>query len=180
MTLKDMKEKVLKLLEEYNSSSTNYTTDIDISNKLNVSINSKMFELARYKKIPAVEKIEVVENQEFNLYEDLDYFYQLDKIKGIKYEKDLMIITFLETGTAKIYYYKLPKRITADTDDSYKFELTEDVLEIMEYGVLSDILKNDSAAQFGKVWENAYENAKRMLDPRDSIGSISIKGGIDI
>lgn len=179
MTLKEIKEKVLKILEEYNSTETNYTEDPDIALKLNVIINKKNFELARYKKIPAIEIMTVIENQELDLY-DLDNFFQLNNIKGVDYEKNLNFITFLGNGTAKIYYFKLPKPITSTTDDTYKFEQKNDVLEVMLDGVVADILKNDQAAQYGQIYENSYRGMLQMFDPRDSNGTITIKGGLDI
>ena len=52
MTLKEMKRKVLALIEELNPDSDLLTDDPDIATKINEVINQVMFELARMKKIP--------------------------------------------------------------------------------------------------------------------------------
>ena len=59
MTLKEMKKKVLALIEEINPSSTLLTDDPDIAAKINDVTNQIMFELARIKKIPKYVEIPV-------------------------------------------------------------------------------------------------------------------------
>ena len=59
MTLKEMKKKVLGLIEEYSPSAEKYTDDPDIATKLNDVINQIAYELARLKKIPDYVEIEV-------------------------------------------------------------------------------------------------------------------------
>lgn len=179
MTLEEMKKKTLNLIEEISENNTNLTEDIDIANKINDVINQIMFELCRYKKLPAYERMEVIENEELELT-DLDNFYQLKSIQGVYYEQLGNTIIFLETGTATIIYYKFPKRITKKNEQNYKFELTDDVLEIMPYGIAADLLKSDVSSQYGKIYENRYQELKQMLDPRYEMGSITIEGGIDI
>lgn len=178
MTLEEMKKKTLRLIEEI-SNNTNLTEDLDIANKINDVINQVMFELCRYKKLPAYEKIEVTKNEELEVT-DLDNFYQLKSIQGVSYELLGNTIIFLETGIATIQYYKFPKRITEKNEQNYKFELTDDVLEIMPYGIAADLLKSDVSNQYGKIYESRYQELKQMLDPRYNTGSITIEGGIDI
>lgn len=179
MTLEEIKKKTLKLIEEISENNSNLTEDIDIANKINDVINQIMFELCRYKKIPAFEKMQVVKNQELELSE-LENFYQLKIIQGPEYEKLGNTIIFLEEGIAIIQYYKFPKRITEKNKDNYKFELTDDVLEIMPYGIAADLLKSDVSSQYGKIYANRYEELKQMLDPRYENGSITIEGGLNI
>ncbi len=174
-----MKLRVLSLIEEISPENEALTDDVDIKAKINYVIDMKSNELARIKKIAVSETLKVKENQEINLYEDLDDFYQLGAIKGIDYEMFENIVTFKETGTAKINYYKYPKRITADTDDKkYKFEHSADVLEIMPLGIAADLLKSDVSSQYGRIYEDAYQNALRMLDMKVSSSTMKIKGGI--
>ena len=53
MTLKEMKQKVLGLIEELNPNSELLTDDPDIATKINDVINQVIFELVRMKKLPA-------------------------------------------------------------------------------------------------------------------------------
>ena len=59
MQLKELKKKVLRLIEEYDSNSELLTSDPDISAKINDVINQVIFELARIKKIPKYFEMEV-------------------------------------------------------------------------------------------------------------------------
>lgn len=179
MTLKEMKQRVLSLIEEIDNNHELLTDDVDIQNKINFVIDAKNHELARIKKIPAIEHVDVKEDQEFNLKDDLDNFYKLNSISGVKYEMFDNFITFKEDGIAIIKYYKYPKIINAETKDSeYKFETTEDVLEIMPLGIAADLLKNDVSAQYGQLYANAYKEALNMLDIKVGNGHIRIVGGI--
>ena len=179
MTLNDMKLRVLSLIEEINPESEYLTDDIDIQAKINYVIDTKNHELARIKKIAATEKMTVAEDEEKNLYEELSDFYKLKNIIGVKYDLFDNIVTFQENGEAKIQYYKYPKLINTETPDTYKFELSRDVLEIMPYGIAADLLKSDVSAQYGKIYADAYNQALQMLDTRTSEGSIEIVGGIN-
>ncbi len=180
MTLMEMKIKVLKLIEEINSNSDLLTDDPDIAEKINVVINLVQNELARIKKIPAMEEIEVKEEQVEEMSELLDDFYQLNLIKNIKHNIYNSTIEFLESGAARIYYYKYPKQITDETDEnSYKFELSQDALEIMPYGVAGDLLKSDPSTSYGQIYSNRYEQLKQQLDPRSHTGNIYFDTGDD-
>lgn len=180
MTLTEMKKKVLKLIEEINSSSQYLTDDPDIAAKINEVINQVQNELARIKKITAREEI-VVDTEEQDEYDfkDIDKnMFQLNIIRGVEYSVIGETIIFNESGTAKIFYYKYPKQITEDVDaDKFKFDLSTDALEIMPYGVAADLLKSDISAQYGRVYAERYEQMLQRLDPRYHTGSIYIDGG---
>lgn len=181
MILKEMKEKTLRLIEEINSESEYLTDDPDIAEKINDVINQIMYELARIKRIPAYDTIEMKENEEIELQNELKNFYQLETIKDIDYEIFNTLVIPKETGTARVFYYKYPKRISKDTSDTdYKFELSDDVLEIMPYGVAADLLKSDVSNQYGSIYAKRYEELKQGLDPRYSQATYTIEGGIDI
>ena len=85
MTLKEMKLRVLSLIEEVNPDSDYLTDDIDIQAKINYVIDSKSHELARIKKLAASETIKVKADEEIDLYKDLKRFYKLKSISGVSY-----------------------------------------------------------------------------------------------
>lgn len=185
MTLAEMKYKVLRLIEETNEGST-YTDDPDIQLKLNDVINQVMYELARMKKIPAREVVNVDDTYittnglEYDLF-DIENFYQLDNARfendGKEEELDINMnfIKMPGEGTLTIYYYKYPTRITDDTDDdSYVFELSGDVLEILPYGAAADILKSDVSNSYGQIYQQRYETMLQRLDSRYNTGSVYI------
>ena len=178
MTLAEMKKKTLRLIEEINESSTYLTDDPDISAKINDVINQIQFELARLKKIPAKMEYEV---DDYKIFEMTDEMYQVFKITGCNtfdiIGKEIIFPDDYE-GTVSIYYYKYPDRITATTSNNYTFELTDDVLEIMPYGVAGDLLKSDVSNAYGNVYSQRYETMKQQLDSRYNMGFIEIGEGI--
>lgn len=187
MTLEEMKKKVTRLIEEVSTSDTKITDDPDIEAKLNDVINQIMFELARMKKIPDYVEIEAQENDLIrfsDITELTDYeVYQLDVIRGLEYELKAngTIVKALENGTAEIDYFRYPTRIMDDTvDTEYVFELSDDALEIMPYGVAADLLKSDVSNAYGNIYAQRYQQMKQELDPRYTMGSISFEGGINV
>lgn len=186
MTLKEMKTKVLALVEELNKESAYLTDDPDISAKINSVINQIQFELARMKKLAGYIEIPVEEGQLLT-FEDIEkasgyVVYQLDIVRGVNYELKAQgtIIKVLESGVAEIDYYKYPETITDKTKDSYEFELSQDALEIMPYGIASDLLKSDVSANYGEVYTQRYETMLNRLDYRYSMPRITIEGGVNL
>ncbi len=186
MTLLEMKKKVLQLIEEIDTSQTSLTSDPDIATKINSVINQVQFEVARIKKIPAVSEEEVTASEIFEL-DMLDNFYQLRLIRfqdasgnAAGFEIIDNMVLFSTDGNAKIFYYKFPKTITDTTTDDYKFELAKDALEVIPYGVAADLLKSDVSTEYGAIYSQRYETMLQRLDPRYSVGSISVEGGVDI
>lgn len=186
MTLKEMKKKVLQLIEEIDESDEELTNDPDIAAKLNSVINQVQFELARMKKITANVTKEVKANEMFDLCTIKD-FYQLMHLRIVSNDKEETdyelfdnILIPEEDGTALILYYRYPEAITDETPDTYEFELSQDALEIMPYGVAADLLKSDVSTNYGAVYSQRYETMLQRLDPRYSMGTISISGGVDI
>lgn len=187
MKLKEMKVKALSLIEELNPKSEFLTDDPDISAKVNHVISQVQNELARIKKILATTTEEVTSDEVFDL-NTLDQFYQLKSLRfkntydeDSTYEVIDNMVVFAENGTATIFYYKYPEMITDTTKDSYEFELSQDVLEIMPYGVAADLLKSDVSTNYGKIYAERYESMLQRLDPRYSTGgSIIVEGGVDI
>lgn len=182
MTLGEMKKNVYRLIEEYMPSAQDYTDDSDFKNKINPVINQIMFDLCKYKKIHTKVDLTVTEGQSIDLYNNnsIPRFCQLNKIKGVDYTQDEQFITFEEAGTATIYYYKNPEVITDSTADTYNFELKDEMLAIMPYGVAGDLLGSDPANQYGRIFMNRYKELLQLVDPRISSGIIKIEGGIDV
>ena len=182
MTLKEMKQNILSLIEEIDDKEKSLTKDPDIAAKLNSVINHIQYELSRIKKIPAYKELDVTEGQLIT-FEDIDTeyeIYQLDIVKGIKYEYKAQgtVIKCLEDGKAEIEYFRYPAMIKSTTADSTEIELSADVLEIMPYGVAADLLKSDVSNAYGNVYANRYEQLKQQIDIRYNTGSIKFVEGV--
>ena len=187
MTLGEMKKKVLSLIEELNPLSEYLTDDPDIQAKINEVINSVMFELARFKKIPKYVEIPVSEGDvlEFaDIERAVGYeIYQIDIITGVRYvpKASGTVMKMLETGTAEINLFVYPERIADNTKNkAYEFELSADVLEVMPYGIAGDLLKSDVSTEYGAVYSNRYNDMLTRLDHRYQMPTMYIDGGIDV
>lgn len=187
MTLGEMKKKVLGLIEELNPDSELLTDDPDISTKINDVVNQILFELARIKKIPQYVEISVTYGEKIDfaaIEKECGYeVFQVARICGVAYEEkcDGTLYKMLESGTAEIECYVYPERITEKTKDrGYEFEVSNDVLEIMPYGVAADLLKSDVSTEYGKVYAQRYAEMLQRLDPRYRMPSFTIEGGVAI
>lgn len=187
MTLFEMKKKVLGLIEELNSESDVLTDDPDIETKINDVINQTLFELSRMKKIPKYTEFEVSEGDLIDFEkiekESGSQVYQISLVEGVAYEFKAQgtIIKVLESGTVGIDFFIYPERITEKTNEKgYEFELSDDALEIMPYGVAGDLLKSDVSTEYGSIYSTRYETMKQHLDPRYIMASVTVEGGVDI
>jgi hypothetical protein len=183
MTLLEMDKKVLALIEELNPDSEFLTDDPDIAAKKRYVTNQIMYELARQKKIPKYAEVEVAAGQLLT-FEDIEaavgyVVYQLGTVCGVNHvpKANGTVLKILESGTAEIDCFVYPERITENTKDSYEFELSEDVLEIMPYGIAGDLLKSDVSAEYGSIYSTRYETMLNRLDPRYQMTSVYIEGG---
>lgn len=187
MTLKEMRCKYLSLIEELNPDSDQLTGDQDIAAKQNEVVNQKMFEMARMKKIARYIETPVAKGQLLT-FADISKelgsdVYQVGTICGINFDSKAngTVFKILEDGTAGIDCFIYPKRITDDTDpEAYTFELSQDALEILPYGIAADLLKSDVSAEYGKIYQDAYLDMVQRLDPRYQMPSIYIEGGVNI
>lgn len=187
MTLLEMKKKVLGLIEELNPDSELLTDDPDIATKINDVINQIMFELVRIKKIGKYVEMEVTKG-DLITFEDIEKesgyeVYQIALLAGVPFSAKAngTIFKILESGTAEIDFFAYPERITEKTKDkAYEFELSNDVLEIMPYGVAADLLKSDVSAEYGSVYATRYETMLQRLDPRYQTTYITIEGGYNV
>jgi hypothetical protein len=153
------------------------TDDPDYEKKINTCINIIQNELARIKKIPAKTTYNTETSQTGNVYTFASDIYQIDKIIGCNFTIIGKTIIFDEKykGNVDIYYYKYPTPITEDTDDeTYIFELDQDALEIMPFGVAGDMLKSDPSTNYGAYYSSRYNELKQMLDSRVTNGVIII------
>lgn len=184
MNLKEMKQKVLGLIEEISPNNPNLTEDPDIAAKHNDVINQIMFELARIKKIPKYVEMEVSAGDVVDFSDiarECGYeVFQVNLFGGVSNvpKASGTVYKIRESGTAEIDVSVYPERITSTTKDTYEFELSEDALEIMPYGVAADLLKSDVSAEYGSIYATRYESLKQMLDPRYAMPSITIEGGV--
>lgn len=187
MTLKEMKIKILAMIEELNPQSEYLTDDPDIKAKINEVINQIMFELVRIKKLPKFVELKVSAGDRIT-FEDIEKecgyeVYQLGTICGVRYDPKAggTILKILEDGMAEIDCFVYPERITDKTNDkAYEFELTNDALEIMPYGVAADLLKSDVSAEYGSVYASRYESMLSRFDPRYIVGGVYVEGGVSI
>lgn len=184
MTLEEMKKKAFALIEELNADHPLLTDDPDISAKANHVINQVMFELARHKKIAKYVEMEVAKGDliEFaDIEKECGYeIYQVALLGGVNYtpKADRTVFKILESGTAEIDVFVYPERIDEKTKDkAYEFELTNDVLEIMPYGIAADLLKSDVSTDYGRIYAERYAELKAELDPRNAMNTISYEGG---
>ena len=186
MTLKDEKIKVLALIEELNKDHELLTDDPDIQAKINVVMNQVMFELIRLKKSPKYVEMEVHKGDliEFaDIEKKCGYeIFQLANVCGVIHETKAngTVLKILEDGIAEIDCFVYPERITADTKDSYEFEIGNDLLEILPYGVAADLLKSDVSTEYGQIYANRYETMLQRIDPRNAMTSIYFEGGVVI
>lgn len=186
MTHLEMKKKALALIEELSPNNQMLTEDPDISAKYIYVANQIMYELMRIKKMPKYIETDVDEGDTID-FERLSMLcgydvYQIISVSGAKHERKAegTVIKFLEGGTAEIECYVYPTLITEENEATYIFELSPDLLEVMPYGIAADILKSDVSAEYGSIYATRYENMLQRLDPRWSMLSITIEGGVSI
>lgn len=187
MNLKEMKVKVLGMIEELNPDSELLTDDPDISTKINEVTNQIMFELARMKKIPKYVELEVNEGDTIE-FADIEKkcgyeIYQVSLVGGVHSvpKANGTLWKMMGSGTAEFDVFVYPERITATTKDkAYEFELSADCLEIMPYGIAGDLLKSDVSAEYGSVYSTRYESMLQRLDPRYTMGFVTIEGGVTV
>ncbi len=187
MTAEDMYQKVLSMIEEYNEDAEErLTDDEDIRAKMPSIINQKQTELAEIRKIhknfeyevsfeAGKSKLKVTKEE---LEEELSRkIFQIESVQDVAYDVIGDTIIFTEEGTADIYVSVYPLDITEDNEESYKFEIDKNCLEILPYGVAGDILRSDISNAYGNKYTEEYQRLLNTLDPRLEAGSIRITGG---
>ena len=186
MTLKELKNKVLSMIEELNPLSDYLTDDPDIQAKINHVVDQIQNEVARFKKIPKYVEIPVKEGDllDFEKIGDVCGYeiYQIDVVCGVRYHPKASgtVLKILESGTAEISCFVYPEGITDQTSDSHEFELSNDALEIMPYGVAGDLLKSDISADYGSIYSTRYREMLERLDHRYHLATFRFEGGVNV
>lgn len=180
MTLEELKIKIYSMIEEYNENADELTDDEDLALKMNSIINQIQNEICRIKKLPAYTTIEVEEGQELTFDDIAKDVYQINIVKGVDTDTLQDRIICNEKGTARIYYYKYPKQINSESEDTQVLDLPIDLLEIIPYGVAGDLLKSDVSSQYGTIYSARYREMLQQLDPRYNANSVFIDGGVTI
>ena len=203
MTLKEMKIKTFSLIEEYYPEKADLAEDTDVLYKINGVVNSIQLDLMKYRKINASQEITIGEkdSRTINLKETLEECYQIKLInldEDVDYKMpndDTLILPDTYTGTFNIYYYKYPTLVEINfegetneekeknrlaEDEDYEIELDTDLLEIMPYGIASDLLKMDMISNYGRYFDEKYRELKNTIDPRKMSGIAKVTGGIDV
>ena len=180
MNLGELKQRTYKLIEEYTDTAPDFTADPDYSTKFNTVANVILNELQPYVKKAVIETMNVHADEEIQLDEELDRFFLLKRITGVKYSIIDRFVTFEEDGEAKIYYYQYPVQIKEDSDNDTKIDLEPQAIECMIWGIASDILNMDVSNQYGAMCSQRYAELKGELDNRINQGNIHITGGINV
>lgn len=145
-----------------------------------------MLELVRIKKLSKYIELEVAEGElvDFATLEAACGYeiFQIGLVSGVPclFKADGTVLKFLASGTAEIDVSVYPERITSLTKDSYEFELTSDLLEVMPYGIAADLLKSDASAEYGSIYSQRYETMLQRLDTRNAMPGVFIEGGINL
>lgn len=186
MTLLELTKKTLALIEELNPNHKELTDDPDIALKRKYVVNHILFECARIKKIPKYVEMQVSAG-DLVTFEDISRecgyeVYQLSSVQGVNhtYKADGTVLKILESGTLEVDCYVYPERITADTPESYELEVSDDVIEVMPYGIAADLLKSDVSTEYGSIYATRYETMLQRLDPRYHMTTVYIEGGVDV
>lgn len=181
MTLEEYKKVVYSVIEEYSEDEDDLTEDEDLAAKMNSCINIMLSEMSRFKKIDAYTTIEVKAGDNLTFKEIAKDMYQLNIIRGVDYQPIQNRVIFNESGPAEVYYYKYPNKIEEDTEDEeYIFELDDDALNVMAYGVAGLLKAEDIASNYGRIYTDLYREKLQQLDPRKTMPVVTISGGVDI
>lgn len=198
MTAKEMKIKVFSLIEEYYPEQISLADDQDVRYKINGAINQIQMDLMKYKKTPFKYETTIKRDNPVLLLNSIPNFYQLNTIPNVEYEVvgDYEIkFEIDEDTTIEVYYYKLPElmdltfkasgnksaeQVSAEYDESFEFELSTELQEIMPYGIAADLLKQDMISNYGKYFYERYLEMKNMIDSRKTISTATVTGGVDI
>ena len=181
MRLDEYKRMIYSVIEEYSEEEKDLTEDEDLAAKMNSCIDIMLSEMSRFKKIDAYKTLEVNKGDNLPLNEIAEDMYQLNLIRGVDYQTIQNRVIFNETGTAEVYYYKNPKPVTNDTkDEDYIFEIDDDALKVMAYGVAGLLKAEDIASNYGRIYTDLYREKISQLDPRKTMSNVTIVGGVDI
>jgi cell division initiation protein len=99
-----------------------------------------------------------------------------EQIKAILNKNIDVINTLIEAAPVKeVVQPKKEEEFVKASPDTFEFELSSDVLEVLPYGVAADLLKSDVSNAYGNIYAQRYEQMKQQLDIRYNTGSIELE-----
>lgn len=194
MTLKEMKQKYRALMGDLVAEGSTETTEDSTETTENATetiqtidpirehtvIHQVMMELCCIARLPRCLSLPVAagERVTFDRLAQVcgSDIFQLGHVEGPDHIRraDGTVLDFRESGIAQIDCYVYPEPITPTTPDSYEFELTPQVLEIMPYGIAAGLLSADQ----GRSFESRYQAGLARLEASASHGSVMVSGGL--
>jgi hypothetical protein len=90
--------------------------------------------------------------------------------------KNVLVLNYYDKGSFLVQYFKYPSVITADTADSYEFEISVDAQEAIPYYLAGYVLLDDTnRTNIAVQLINEYElKLSRILNP-DTFGITTIQ-----
>jgi len=188
MTLKENKQIMLGLIEEYSPTNEYLTDDEDIRNRINLVYSPNYQFLSQEKKILKTKIITIDEDSDSTLESNLPMdLYQFKRLVALdsnnnrfspEYDKIVNKLYIKQKkGKYIIEYYAYPEVITLDTKDDFELEIDQDVQAILPYMVANDILKVDPSANYSAFYAE-YQRRLERLDTRTTFPSAEISEGI--
>ena len=145
MTLKEAKDKALKLMDEYSSRGTP-SEDPDLKLKLNDFFDIAQKHMAQIKKIPREYMVPVIQadiETQYEMPEDFMSFSGMlvnGKHGNIGRWMGSVLILPPRAPDVVVQYSAYPQTIGANTLETYKFEISKDAQEAMPYWVAAQPL----------------------------------------
>ena len=167
MTLKEGKDKVFKLLDEYDPEGG---ADEDLDARLADFFDTAQKEIAKVKKIVKICEIERAEGEtEYAMPAD---FMSLrcvwvdgKRSRRLGWRAGKIVIPENMTAAVEIEYNAIPATVNNDTPESYEFELSEDAAEVMPFYVAAQALAADFIQDYNPFWM-MYQTALATLEKR--------------
>ena len=172
MNLKEVKTRILALLEEFSESDLSKSDDEDINKKLNPLIDMAQKHQANIFKIRKMKQFDISSSEEsgYTPYSLGIRCYQLESVKLIE-GKDLDYYFFNRkiyvkndfNGIIQVFYNIFPETITEITEDISELEVDNNAQMMICYEVAGDILKSDVSANYA-AFDNKYQALLQTID----------------
>lgn len=173
MKLKELKESILTLLEEYSDTDLAVSDDEDVNKKLIPAINRSQREVSLTKPLnkSKILDIEGSDNNDYSLYTISNNALSINTItvlkgEGIDYyfvDKRLYVKNNF-TGRIRVDYTAFPMALTTSTPDDYEMELSEDGCILLSYYVAGDILRADVSGDY-QAFELKADKVVQKINP---------------
>lgn len=172
MTLGEGKEKVLMLIDEYSSGGV-LTVDEDINKKMAAFFDQAQKQVAQIKRVVKLHKVERLEDvTEYEMPKDfispLRIWRNGVESMDLMWRAGKLVIPKDTRGTIEVEYAAQPATITAETPDTYEFEVAPDAAECMPYFVAAQQLIVDLVVDYGALLQ-LYQIAISNLNTRRSV-----------